>query len=102
MLVGLRVGVVAVAVLGLPCLKPERGAGEDEPEVLADIGVFVIELMSTSSPSAFFNTTLDRVPGTKAEELALSRPVAVEGVGGGEVMLMLLEAEWVWECGRGG
>lgn len=52
-------------------------------------------LKSTSRPSAFFRTTFDDLPGTKALEFALRRAlVAVEGVGGGEDRpLMLFDVE---------
>lgn len=46
----------------------------------------------TSVPSAFFSVTVTfgRIGGTNVEELTLSREVVVEGVGGGEEMLLML------------
>lgn len=43
----------------------------------------------TSVPSAFFSVTFGR-GGTNAVELTLRREVVVEGVGGGEEMLLIL------------
>lgn len=51
----------------------------------------------TSVPSAFFRVTLGR-GGTNAVELTLSREVVVEGVGGGEEILLIL----VEGCDMGG
>jgi hypothetical protein len=93
MLAGRLVGVAGA--LGLPCRKPEPEAGEEPPaDAEAELGL-VIELKSTSSPSAFFTTILDRPPGTNALEFAFNLALAVDGVGGGDDKpLILFEVEW--------
>jgi len=51
----------------------------------------------TSVPSAFLITTFVR--GANVEELALSREVGAEGVGGGDEMLLILDEGCVMEGG---
>jgi hypothetical protein len=65
-------------------------AGDDELPLRFSILISV--------PSAFLITTLCR--GAKAVELAFSREVVVEGVGGGDEMLLILEEGW--DIGGGG
>lgn len=92
MLAGRLVGVAGT--LGLPWRNPDPVAGK-EPPAEAELGL-VIELKSTSSPSAFLTTIFDRPPGTNALEFALSRALGVDGVGGGDDKpLMLFEVECV-------